>query len=61
MIPLCDECHGPKAYFIEDGKNLCRHHASIPDEHRPALNALMQAGLIYTTTCPTVGQERRAR
>lgn len=44
---FCAECHAPRAIFIESGKSLCRNCATIPDEHRPALNALMQAGLIY--------------
>jgi hypothetical protein len=44
---MCDRCFGPKAYFVEDSRVLCRNCAHIPDEHRPALNALKDAGLIY--------------
>jgi len=47
MNPMCDECLAANAYFIEGGRSLCRNHATIPDEVRPALNALMRAGLIY--------------
>ena len=43
----CDECGGPKAIFIDDGRNLCRNCVTIPQQHRPALNALLNAGLIY--------------
>jgi hypothetical protein len=45
--PLCARCHKPRAIFIEDGERRCRNCVVIPDEHRAALNALMQAGLIY--------------
>lgn len=45
---FCAKCHAPRAIFIEGGECLCRNCATIHDEHRPALNALMQAGLIYS-------------
>lgn len=44
---FCEMCHGPRAIFIEGDRLLCRNCATINDEHRPALNALMQGGLIY--------------
>jgi hypothetical protein len=43
----CDNCGGPKAIFIDGDRNLCRHCIDIPQQHRPALNALMRHGLIY--------------
>lgn len=48
----CDECGGPRAIFINNGRNLCRHCITIPHQHRPALNALMGKGLIYPKETP---------
>jgi hypothetical protein len=49
----CQKCGGANAYFIHDGMNLCRDcHPPFPQEHRPALNALLNAGLIYPKEAP---------
>ena len=48
----CDNCGGPKAIFIDGDRNLCRNCTTIPQEHRPALNALMAARLIYPKETP---------
>ena len=48
----CDECGGPKAIFIEDGRNLCRNCAYINPHHRQALNVLRHLGLIYPKETP---------
>lgn len=48
LVPrLCEACGEHRAYFIEDDTLLCRFCAVIVPEHRQALNALLQAGLIY--------------
>lgn len=49
---ICANCGGPKAIFIRDNNNYCRHCTDIPQEHRPALNALLKAGLIYAKDSP---------
>ena len=46
-MPTCDNCGGPKVIFINGERNLCRYCTTIPEEHKPALNALLKAGMIY--------------
>ena len=47
-MTACDVCRGPNGIFILNGQNLCRHcHPPFDEETRTALNALMDAGLIY--------------
>jgi hypothetical protein len=48
----CDTCGGPKAIFIEGDRNVCRDCANINPRHRPYLNVLLKAGLIYNKETP---------